>query len=526
MLHLPTAAYALPDGADPPALLSLLGERFPLVPEPTARLTCTVLDTADRRLRAAGFDLELDSVGGDNRLVLRNHGGGAPVTAHPPRLRARRYLLGDVPAGPLRDHLAPIVEMRALLPLARVRIDAQPVRVLGREDKTVARLTVTNRAALDVAREPVPLTPRVEVTGVLGYAKAFARLLTVLSHEAGLAEAPGSPADEAIAAAGGDPEGIRTSVRVDLRPAQRTDRAAVAVLTDLAGMVEANLPGALGDVDSEFLHDLRVAVRRSRSVLRELKGAFPADALATQREALRWIQAVTGPTRDLDVQLLDWDHLVVGVPIERQASLGPVRALLVRQRADAFRALVRQLRGAAFRRAWDGYREFLAGDLGPARDRPDAKRPLAAVAGGRIRQVYRRMVTMGQAIDDTSPAERLHELRKRGKELRYLLELFGELWPPRVVKPMVRSLKGLQDVLGVHQDREVQAERLRALADELAGAADGPAALLTLGVLIDGLEAEQRKARGAFAERFAAFAADGQRQLVARTFTAPRAMRP
>ena len=63
------------------------------------------------------------------------------------------------------------------------------------------------------------------------------------------------------------------------------------------------------------------------------------------------------------------------------------------------------------------------------------------------------MVAMGGAIDDDSPADDLHELRKRGKELRYLLELFGGLWPTDVVKPMVKTLKGLQDVLGTHQDR-------------------------------------------------------------------------
>ena len=87
---------------------------------------------------------------------------------------------------------------------------------------------------------------------------------------------------------------------------------------------------------------------------------------------------------------------------------------------------------------------------------------------------------MGGAIDDASPAEDYHELRKKGKELRYLLELFGApLYPAEVVKPMIRTLKGLQDVLGRHQDREVQVAPLRSLAHEVArrpggrGGADG-----------------------------------------------------
>ena len=64
---------------------------------------------------------------------------------------------------------------------------------------------------------------------------------------------------------------------------------------------------------------------------------------------------------------------------------------------------------------------------------------------------------MGAAIDDASPPEALHDLRKKGKELRYLLEFFAGLYPAEVVKPMVKTLKALQDTLGRFQDREVQA---------------------------------------------------------------------
>jgi CHAD domain-containing protein len=522
-LDVPTVSYALPEGLDPAGLLGYLDKRFPVIAEPGASRSYTVLDTADRRLRAAGVDLDLETDRGGPRLVLRDPGRRAPLIAEVRRPRRNRYLLRDVPAGPLRERLAPIVEMRALLPLANVQVGAQLVRVLNADDKTVARVSLATPVALVGSGDAgaVPLTPRVDVIGVLGYPTPLGRVTAAVRRgpKGGLVDAAASVADEAIAATGGDPEGIRTKVLVDLRPEQRTDRAAVAVLCDLAGMVEANLPGTLADLDTEFLHDLRVAVRRSRSVLRELKGSFPPEPLGTQRDALRWIQAVTGPTRDLDVQLLDWDHLVSAIPVERHAALAPVRALLVQHRAAAFRALRRELRGPAYRQAWDGYRAFLAGDLEPARDRPDAKRRIVEVAGGRIRKVYRRMLVMGAAIDAASPATHLHELRKRGKELRYLLELFGGLWPRAVVKPMVRSLKELQDMLGVHQDREVQAAYLRGLAGELATSSGGPAALLALGVLVDRLDAEQREARDAFAARLAAFGAADQQALVAKVFS-------
>ena len=102
-----------------------------------------------------------------------------------------------------------------------------------------------------------------------------------------------------------------------------------------------------------------------------------------------------------------------------------------------------------------------------------------------------------------------------------VLEFFGGLWPAPVVKTMVRNLKALQDVLGTHQDREVQADHLRALADELAGVVGGPEALLVLGVLVDRLGAAQHAARDDFAARFSAFAAPSQRKLVSATFRGP-----
>jgi CHAD domain-containing protein len=539
-LDVPARSYSLADGVDAPTLLTTLHERLNIESEPPVSLVATVFDTADRRVRDAGAELRLEPGGGGARLVLNERPGSPPLSADVPR--ARRYLAIDLPPGPLRDRLAALIEMRALLPLVRLAVETQPLRVRNRDEKTVVRLAVASTTAVELPAPatgsapiallgpdiitgpvsgPVPLAARVEVAGVLGYTRPLARVETLLGDELGLTEVTSGPADEAVTALGGDPSGIRTKVRVGLRPDQRTDTAAVAVLDDLAGMVDTNLPGTIDDLDSEFLHDLRVAIRRSRSVLREIKGAFPPEPLREQREALRWIQAITGPTRDLDVQLLDWDGLVARVSADRRAALAPVHELVERHRAAAFRKLRRQLVGDEYDRLWKGYRAFLAesatGDT-PAEAAPDAAQPIARVAGRRIRRVYGRMLQMGGAIDDSSPAEALHDLRKRGKELRYLLELFGGLWPAETVKPMVRALKGLQDVLGRHQDREVQADSMRALAPELTGVAGGADALLSLGVLVERLEREQDEARDEFAESFAAFAADEQRSIVDATF--------
>jgi CHAD domain-containing protein len=165
------------------------------------------------------------------------------------------------------------------------------------------------------------------------------------------------------------------------------------------------------------------------------------------------------------------------------------------------------------------WRDFLGALVAaPEADRLDAARPIGDVAGERIATVYRHMVKMGAAIDDDSPHEALHDLRKKGKELRYLLEFFASIHPADVVKPMVATLKSLQDVLGRFQDREVQADALRALGEEIAVLEGGAAALMAMGVLVQRLADEQSQAREQFAERFAQFAAKPQRKLVAKTF--------
>jgi CHAD domain-containing protein len=83
---------------------------------------------------------------------------------------------------------------------------------------------------------------------------------------------------------------------------------------------------------------------------------------------------------------------------------------------------------------------------------------------------------------------------------------------------MIKALKGLQDVLGRHQDREVQMAMLGRLRGEVASMPGGPAALMAMGVLIERLEADAAAARSEFADAFLAFAATEQRRLVKRTF--------
>jgi CHAD domain-containing protein len=326
---------------------------------------------------------------------------------------------------------------------------------------------------------------------------------------------------ELLLAAGFMSEQDWKSARVELSADERADVATARVLLRLLEIQDANLPGVLVDADVEFLHDYRVAIRRTRAVLREMRGVFDAAELKRIRASFKWLQDQTSETRDLDVYLDDFDELRALAPETAHADLEPIEPLLRERRRRARTAMeqaLRSERAQALRGEWLQILQVLV--LEDQSERADAARPVGQVAARRIRKVHGKMVSMGRAITPDSPPEDYHELRKKGKELRYLLELFGApLFDSDVVDPLVRALKGLQDVLGLHQDREVQIEMLREVAHELVARPGGPRALMAIGTLIERLEADAAEARTAFAASFAEFSSRAQCKLVARAFS-------
>jgi CHAD domain-containing protein len=506
--------FVLPKGVDAAGAEALLSVRLRLDRGATEVVDRVFYDTFDGRLHAAGLRLADDGLA----LTVVNGSGEVARAASLDSDRSRVFA-SELPAGRMRDVVAPIVEMRALTPLARIHSRLRPLRVLDAVEKTVVRLVIEEPTVLDAEGARRRIGTRLTVVGVRGYDSARAGVCGVLEEELGFAAADASLVDAAASASRRPPGGVSSRLEVSLHTEQRADSAAAALLMHLGATIAQNLPGVLEDVDSEFLHDLRVAVRRTRSAQRQLKSVFPGVPIAYFRAEFRWVQQATGPTRDLDVHLWEFDELARTLPESRRPALEPLRRLLLRHRGRERRRMVRSLRSGRFEALLADWRALLKGLADqPLEGRPDAVRPIGDVAGERIGAVYRRMVKAGRAIDVETPAERLHDLRKMGKELRYLLEFFASLYPTDVVKPMVRTLKGLQDALGQFCDREVQAEALRSLAPEVAALDDGPGALMAMGLLVERLESDKDAARSEFGERFAAFASKPQRALVKATF--------
>ncbi|MGI8662594.1 MAG: CHAD domain-containing protein [Acidimicrobiales bacterium] len=498
--------YLAPSGADAGVLAAGIAGLCEGRVEPVRRERRTLLDTFDWRVHRGGLAFEHITSGDGAHLVLRAWGQAPPLATLPTDDGAPR-LATELAPGRVREKLAPLLDVRALVAIAAYDVAVHLVVVRNDDDKAVARIAVDDMGAGHVVIRCLP------VTGYVRAAKAAVRAVTASRcQEAGI-----DVSDVALERAGrraGD-RGGKLALAFD-----GTSSAAsgwVTALVALLDEIEANIDGTVADIDSEFLHDLRVAVRRSRSALRHAHDVLPAELLDCFRPALRWLQEITGPARDLDVYVLAAEADLATLDAAARPALEPFQRFLAGRRVEAHERLNADLRSPACEAVLADWRHTLlslgapeggeeAGEWGAWPEQ--AERNLAEVAAHRIRAEHRKLVRDGEAIEDASPATALHDLRKRGKELRYLLELFGQLLDRRRTDSFVKALKGLQDVLGEFQDTEVQIRALRGWADELAASGNtGAPTVMAMGELVERLQQRQDSAREAFAARFARFAA-------------------
>jgi CHAD domain-containing protein len=493
------------DGRPPVDVVrATLAPRFTVAPGGRPRtLRLTWLDTFDWRLYEAGLTLQ-HSAGPRVSEYTLTVSDGTQITASAKGLRWPA-LAGVLPPGPLRARLQPITGIRALLPTARVSATVSQIRVLNADDKTVAWLTVTGMSLAGPSgpggKNGAGLPPRLSVTAVRGYQAQADRIARCLTVAAGVTPAAASPLDDVLAAVGRHPGDYSSKIDVRLTPEMPARCAMEDVLLRLLDTLEANVPGTIREIDTEFLHDLRVAVRRTRSGIKLCGDVLPAGVPEEFSGEFKWLGDVTTPIRDLDVYLLGYDQMAAGLLAATPAELEPFHGHLAQSRQVEQRALVRALNSHRFLNLVKAWRKELA--------TPAPRRGITAtaLAADRIRRAHRKVMKRGAAITPDSPPESLHDLRKRCKELRYLLEFFASLHGPAIHGQAVRDLKGLQDCLGEYQDCQVQQHEIRMFAAQMMTERDVPAtALLAMGELASKIARRERRARREFADRFADFA--------------------
>jgi CHAD domain-containing protein len=461
-----------------------------------------LLDTFDGRLRAAGLTLEhrLTAVRDSGEQLVLGRPDGSSTVAVPVKDLRWPATANVLPVGPVRDAIAPVIGVRALMVASEQRRRVRRLELRNKDGKTVARVELDEPAS--ATAEP---TARLTLSSLRGYddqARRADRLLVGLGlREVEQADSYGS---------GSPPAPPVTDREVEARVLLTT------ALTDFLVTMRKNLPGLLGDVDTEFLHDFRVAVRRTRATLKLGRPVLPEVMRSHWEPAFKSLGDLTTPVRDLDVYEQDLPTMSRWLVTAEPTDLDPFVAHLRTRRMVARRALVRSLRSVTFRGLLVEWAEELARLVEEPEDANRAHTSAGWLADHTISRAYRTVARDGALIGADSPAEDLHGLRKRCKELRYALEVFAPLVESVTRKRAVADLKGLQDVLGRFQDSEVQRMALRGFAEEMMAEGTTAAAMLAMGELIGHLDVEQARARRAFDVAFARFGRPSSLRLMQR----------
>jgi len=261
---------------------------------------------------------------------------------------------------------------------------------------------------------------------------------------------------------------------------------AFAVLRRQFAEMREHEPGTRLGEDPEELHDMRVPTRRMRAAIKVFQGALPERA-SWLGEELRWVAHALGDVRDLDVQIERFQSWKEQAGEEDSGFLDKILTITEKRRAEARKNMLEVLDSDRYERLASSFAEMLRlgpmTELEPAQKNGDEKmgEPVTAAAPALISRRYRKWRKAAKRLDENSSPEAFHDVRKKGKRLRYTLEFVSRVYG-RPVKKLVKPLKALQDDLGDHQDAIVAAGYLKELGTTTGGTRVTRGVAFTMGV--------------------------------------------
>lgn len=503
--------WVLPESLEPDPLVADITEGFAVATEQVQSTVITWFDTFDWRLYQRGLFLYCDEMGWN----LLKKGSAVPHATVAAKPADGTFFAWDFPGGRIRSVLEPVLEMRCLMPLVTHESSTTCLRILNKDDKTVARVFLVEHK---VAGHNTVLW-MVRLEGVRGYAKNF-RELEKFFRNYGIRETVDIfyPFTRGVELCGRQLLDYHSRFEIKLMPDSSARVAMIAIYRQLLEAMQSNQAGVLEDLDSEFLHDFRVAIRRTRSGLGQVKKVLPKGVTDRAKRDFAWLGRITGPTRDLDVYLLGEMSYRARLPASLQKGLDTFFASLREQRVIERRNLVHHLQSEKFRQILNHWQEYLDNDA-RYEETVNSAKPVIEFARDVIFRKYGKVIKDGNAITSSSPDEHLHRLRIECKKLRYILEFFSSLFPQQDMKQAIKLLKRLQTNLGDFNDLSVQQDMLRDyLASLRPGSRKNQELSASLGGLLTNLYHEQHRIRRAFATRFSEFSTNGNAKLYKKLF--------
>jgi len=216
--------------------------------------------------------------------------------------------------------------------------------------------------------------------------------------------------------------------------------------------------GIIRDDDSEFLHQYRVALRRCRALISLLKSLFAPRQKAMLNNEFKTIMQKTNRLRDLDVFLYKMDDYFSCLEHSHHQGLTSFIDELQDARRKAYKDIKKWLKTGNYEQQC----LLVQGLLAEMKTSQTEKGHSASKVFGYevIWQHFEGTQALCHRLDNQSTDSAIHRLRIRCKKLRYLLEYFSPILPPKSSKEQIKCMKQLQDELGEFNDLSIQLQFL------------------------------------------------------------------
>lgn len=436
-----------------------------------AELDATYYDTPDQRLAAAALTLRRRTGGDDAGWHLK-----LPVSAGV-RDEIRSPLSDEVPAE-LADLVRSRVREADLVPVVRL-LSAREVRHLVDAEGALLAEVSLDRVLAEGLTGPGDTAEWTEIEVELADDgdPAFLDKVEKKLTKAGVKpSASASKLARALTETGAGVGGARPAPEA---PVTAGDHVLAYVRTQRDAIVALD-PAVRRDA-FDSVHSMRVATRRLRSAFRSYGSVLDRTVTDPIGDELKWLAGELGVDRDQEVLAETLTAALADLPEE--LVRGPV--------AERVQAWSDARRGGSRKRlidVLDGPRYLALLDV---LDAVVADPPLKKAAGGEPAKVIAKAVRkdfgklsalVAEALDLPAGPDRdlsLHEARKKAKRTRYAAETAA----PALGSPataLVKAAKGLQTLLGDHQDSVLAREALREIALEAETAGESG---FTYGVL-------------------------------------------
>jgi CHAD domain-containing protein len=438
---------------------------LPGTPIPRRLQTSTYYDTTQYDLAHAGITIR-------HRVERGKQAWQLKLPLMKDRLEVELVNREIIPPAMFRDLLFLHVRQRALLPVATLRVWRAGIRVrinrIPVAEVTIDQVSVIKDGAM------IQSFRELEIEQVNGKDDTLPDLERQL-RRAGAEDHDGRPKlFRALSLAVSDPDAPPAS------DAPAVDHVRWALRRHSRWLLIHD-PGARLGKEPESLHQMRVATRQLRAVLRAAKPLLIPEWADSLRDELRWLGQFLGQVRDLDVQLAYFRKESASMDARDRRPLTSFIAHLEAQRSNAQEGLLKELKSARY---LDLIRRLQEAPRDPS---AESTMTLCDLAKQKFTKLHKTIRQAGHTPNNAT----IHKIRIRTKQARYA----AELAEPAVGKPATRFIdkaRVVQDVLGIHQDA-IQAEiYVRAFVKQSTSAR----AAFVAGRMVERQHLRREKARG------------------------------